>query len=459
MQEISSSSPAPGRLTLLVGCFVTALCALLATVGADADWLAALGRDIAQSGSIPHGVPFAAVSSAGWHNVPVIGELVFHGLQAGLGPRGLALAQVAAVAFCLWLLAADMRRGGIADTPAALVMMLTAFAAAPALLAVRSQLFSLALFPLVLLLVRDEARRPSRRIWLLVPLVAVWSNLHGGVLIGIAVAAAYLLLTRLRRDPLVAVGVLGGMAVALFATPALLSTGAYYRGVMGSVAATHGEGMWAPLSLSSPFDLVFLATAVPLVVLALRSRPALWETVVIVALAVVAVRAGRNEVWLALFLATPAARGLAGSRTWSVPVPRLLAVPVIAALAALAGAGLAKSTTFVGATPELMDTAARYAGPLPILADGPDAERLALAGHRILIGNPLDAFPKREQQLYLDWLAGRPNGDVEANRVCSILVRKGSAPDRRLVHRPAFAPVEYEPHVVLWWRKACIELT
>src|SRR5262249_30309080 len=48
VQFLHPSSRAPARLTLLVGCFVTALCALLATVGADADWLAALGRDVAE---------------------------------------------------------------------------------------------------------------------------------------------------------------------------------------------------------------------------------------------------------------------------------------------------------------------------------------------------------------------------------------------------------------------------
>src|SRR5262249_52767089 len=159
----------------------------------------------------------AAVSSAGWHNVPVLGELVFHGLQASLGTRGLVIAQVAAVVICLWLVALDMRRGGVPDTPAALALMLTAFAAAPALLVVRAQLVSLALFPLLVLLLREEARRPSRRIWLLVPLVALWSNLHGGVLLGAAVACTYLLFSRARQDALTTLGVIGGMALALFA--------------------------------------------------------------------------------------------------------------------------------------------------------------------------------------------------------------------------------------------------
>ena len=112
--ELSRSPFPPARLTVLVGCFVTAICALLATVGADADWLAALGREIAHSWSIPGGVPFAAASSTGWHNVPVLGELVFHALQAVFGTRGLVLAQLAAVVACLWLLSADLRRAAVA---------------------------------------------------------------------------------------------------------------------------------------------------------------------------------------------------------------------------------------------------------------------------------------------------------------------------------------------------------
>jgi len=311
----------PARLTILAAAFVAAACALFATVGADAEWLAALGRDIARSWSIPSGVPFAAASSAGWHNVPVLGELIFHWLEAGLGTRGLLFAQLAAVVVCFWLVSVDMGRARVADQPAALVMMLVAFAATPALLIVRSQLFSLALFPVLLLLLREQARRPSRRVWLVVPLVALWTNLHGGVLLGVAVAGAYLIFARARREPLVAAGVLGGMIAALFVTPALFETANYYRGVVGSVAATDGDGMWRPLSLHAPFDVLFLVVAVPLVLLALRSKPALWEAVVIVGLAVVAVRASRNEVWLALFVAVPAARALTGRRAWG-PVQR-----------------------------------------------------------------------------------------------------------------------------------------
>jgi hypothetical protein len=446
------SPPAPARLTVLVACFVSALCALLATVGADAAWLAALGRDIAQSWSIPGGVPFAALSSAGWHNVPVLGELVFHALEAGLGTRGLVLAQLVAVVACLTLISVDMRRGGVPDAPAALVLILTAFAAAPALLVVRSQLFSLALFPLLLLLLRAESRRPSSRIWLFVPLTALWSNLHGGVLLGVAVAGAYLVFGRSRQQPVVAAAVLAGMALALFATPALVETAAYYRGVLGSRAATHGEGLWQPLSLHAPFDVVFLVVSVPLLALAVRSRPQLWEAVGMAGLAVAAVRSSRNEVWLVLFVALPAARGLAGSRPWRATLPPLAAGVTVGLLAAVAMAGLVRTPTSSGATPALLEEAARAAGGTPILADGVDAEQLAVAGRRILIGNPLDAFPLREQQRYLDWLAGRPGGDVELSRVRVAVVGAGSAGQRRLAARRDFRELARDKRAVLYVR-------
>jgi len=452
MDPMRPSPSAPARLTVLVGCFVTAFCALLATVGADADWLAALGRDVARSWSIPGDVPFAQAASGGWHNVPVLGELVFHGLQASLGTRGLVVAQVVAVAICLWLVSVDLRRAQVPDAPAALVLIMVAFAAAPALLVVRSQLFSLALFPALFLLLREEERRPSRRIWLLVPLVALWSNLHGGVLLGVALAAVYLVLVRARREPLVAGGVLAGSVLALFATPALGQTAAYYLGVLGSRAAKNGEGLWQPLSLHRPFDVVFVAVIVPLLVLALRSRPRLWETVVLVALAVAAVRSSRNEVWLALFVAVPAARGLAGSRRWRASVPPVAALVAAAALVLLAVVGVVRTPASAGATPDLLRSAARAAGGTPILADGVDAEQLALDGQRILIGNPLDAFSQHEQQLYLDWLAGRPSGDAEATRVRVVVVTRGSPAQRRLAGRGDFREAGHDRRAAFYVR-------
>jgi hypothetical protein len=201
---------------------------------------------------------------------------------------------------------------------------------------------------------------------------------------------------------------------------------------------------------------VFLVVAIPLVVLALRSKPALWEIVVTAGLAVTAVRASRNEVWLALFVAVPAARALAGSRPWRAVVPRRAASALAGLLVLLAIVGFARTPMPAGASPRLLREAARLSGGAPILADGVDAEALALAGGRILIGNPLDAFSLREQRLYLDWLAGRPAGDLEATRVRVIIVTLGSAADRRLAARRGFTAFDRDKGAVLYVRRVVV---
>ena len=89
--------PSPSAAGVL---FIAGTAAALAGVGADARWLVALGRVIIAEGSIPHGVPFASAVSDHWHNVPVAAEVVFDGLHAALGDRGLALAQIVAVCIC-----------------------------------------------------------------------------------------------------------------------------------------------------------------------------------------------------------------------------------------------------------------------------------------------------------------------------------------------------------------------
>ena len=116
------------------------------------------------------------------------------------------------------------------------------------IVAIRGQLFSLPLFAVCVLLLRSETREPSRRIWLLVPLLALWGNLHGAVLTGAAVAGAYLIFERGRKRPGESVAVMAASALALCANPALWNTPAYVLGVMQNEAARQAIGLWAPLS-------------------------------------------------------------------------------------------------------------------------------------------------------------------------------------------------------------------
>ena len=383
-----------------LGC---ALTAVAGTIGADSRWLPALGHDIVARGAIPKGVPFATAPSADWPNVPVLAELIFDGVIAGVGDRGWLLAQLVAVSGALAFLAADARRGGAGDAGTALVILVVVLGALPALLVIRVQLFSLLLFPALAALLRAEARAPSRRVWLVVPLLALWSNLHGAVLVGLAVAATYLVLSRARLQPWRAAALVVSAALAVCATPALDRTPAYYWGVLGNEAARRREGLWAPLSLGSGFDLALLAAGLVLIALALRARPLLWEVVVLAMLVVLTAGTARSGVWLLFFAGPPAAQSL---RLRSDRRP-LAAVLLAAALVVF---GLARGPLSTGAGQRLLDIALREAGETPVLADAVLAEQVALAGGRVWMSNPLDAFAPRDQRLYLDWLDGRPGG-------------------------------------------------
>ena len=441
------------RLSWLAAAAGSALCAAVAEVGADARWLAALGAAITHARHIPSSIPYAAAPSHDWVNVPALGELVFHGLWVLGGERALVFAQAVAVAAMFTLLVRDMRDSEAPDGASSLVLVALPFGAIASLFVVRAQLFSLPLFALTLFLLRSEARVPSRRIWLLVPLVALWSNLHGGVLIGVAVSAVYLGLERARRQPGTALGVLIASCAALFATPGLFHTADYYRGVFHSEPATSGFGLWASLSLDNPLDLVFIALAIPLVWFAVRSRPKLWELACIALLSFAAVHVSRNSIWLLLFVAAPAAVGAGATRVrsargadglvqifaWSVPVVLLVAA-------------LTRTPVQTVAGPHLRAQAATLAAGHAILADDEDAEALALDGHKVWIANPIDAFDERAQDVYLSWLKGARAGDVLLRRHDVVLVQTGSPAQRRVAHMRAFREVAHDAAAALYRR-------
>jgi hypothetical protein len=448
---IARSGPAPVRLaearrilavprswTAVAMSFAVATVAFTGTIGPDARWLDALGRVIVERGHVPRGIPFAGSPSADWQNVPVLAELVFHGLVGGFGERGLLVAQLVAVAAGLWITSRSMRRAGATDAGAALVLVLLVPGGLLALAGIKAQLFSLALFPLVVGLVRNEARRPSRRIWVLPLLVGLWSNLHGAVLVGLGVALAYLVLERMRRRPVESVVLAVASLLAVCATPALARTPQYYSTVLNSEASRAGYGLWAPLSLRSGFDLLLGATALALLLGFLLTRPPLWELAVAAVLAVETVHAARNGVWLLLFVAVRAAAAVPiRSRPHPALVQGLAATLVLGASLALI-----RGPLVAGARDRLVDDAIEVAAGSGILAEPTPAEQIAAAGGRVWISNPLDAFRRVDQRAYLEWLRGRPAGDRLLRNARVVVASSDSPAGRRLGRSPLFRVLE-----------------
>jgi hypothetical protein len=435
-------------LPAMVIAMILAVAALLDTVGADARWLAALGRVIVTRHGIPAGVPFASAPSVHWPNALVLAELLFNGLERGLGDRGLMLAQLLAVGFGLAVLARDALADGATANGTAAALLLAALGALPSLVIDRVQLFSLALFPLLVALLRSEARRPSRRIWLVVGVLALWSNLHGAALVGLLVTLAYLLLHRSRQEPRTAAAVAVAATIALGLTPAFTGALTYYHGVLTNVAAQRGAGLWAPLSLSAPFDDVAILAAIALAWFLRRNRPRLWELAVILGLAALSVQASRSAVWLLLFLVAPAARSIAVRREWGHLIPLTIA----ASLATIAFA-IGRGPLATRADRTLVSRAVTLARGTPVLASDLLGEEVALDGGRILIGNPIDAFSRHDQATYIDWLQGARGGTAAlVPEVRIVLVNRGSATERLMATAPSFAPVAGDRATILYER-------
>ncbi len=438
----SEDVPAPtagtpgGAPTAWIGvAVVTAFAAVISAVAADARWLAALGHAISARGGIPDGVPFADAPTHGWHNVPVLAELIFGGLDSLGGARGLQVAQVACVSIACCLVARDARRLGAGDRSIVIVLIAVIPAAFAAIVAIRAQMFSLALFPALAVLLRAEARRPSRLIWLVPPLLAVWSNLHGAALTGLAVAGAYLLFARARRDPLVAGGVLVASLAALCLTPALLDTPAYYASVLDGEAARQGIGLWAPFSFSSGPDLATLVCLALGVWPLIRARPRMWELVALAGLSVLAARTARGGVWVVLLAAPLVARGLPWRALRRSPVVPLALI----ACGVLLVFGIARGPLNTAATPRMLARALADARGTAVIADSTLAEQIVLGGGRVWVANPIDAFSRSDQRLWIAWLEGDPAGDAILTHVPRVaFVSRNGPAARRLAGDPRF---------------------
>lgn len=435
------------RLTLAAIAVTSGLVALVARPAADCLWLAALGRTIAHEGRIPKGVPYAAAVSHGWVNVPVISEILFAALWRIPGGRGLALAQVVAVATGLTFLALAARRTGASDAPTATVLVLVTLGSLPAFVPIRAQLFSLMMFPLLLLLLYRQSARPTRAIWLLVPLLALWSSLHGAVFVGALVAGSYLVLDRTRHSVVESCLLLTTVPVSICLTPALQHTPSYYRDVFENEAARRGYGLWAGLRLET-FDALLVVAAVVLAVAAKRAGLMRWEAFALVSTGLLTVFAARGGVWLLMVAAIPAARGMSRFRTVvGVRVPGFAVVFAVL----LAVIGMAHRTDVQRGTEPLVADAIRLSANRPILAEPLLAEEIAVARGRVWIANPIDAFDHADQRAWLDWLQGRA-GTVLDRSGPYVLTARGSVADHTMARLATFRPVARDAQAVLYVR-------
>ncbi|NHA69165.1 hypothetical protein [Phycicoccus flavus] len=407
MEDPEHRTRGPWVATSAVLLWVAALAALV-ILGADLMWVVSFGDAVRADGTVPAQVPNLVAPQADWPNPVVLAELL---LSCGhsLGRAGLAGLHLLIVAATLLVVVGDGRRAGGRDVRLAVAVSLLVAGASATLVVVRFPSLSLLPFVVLVALLRAWDRGHRRALWLVPPLMVLWGNLHGAVLVGLAVLGVFVLAAG-RRDLLLRVGAGLLSLLALVATSAGLRTPEYYVSALGNEAAARGTDLWSRPSLTHPLDVVLLLAALLLLLGAARSLR-LWEWLVVAGLVVGTASAARHGVWLLLFLA-PVASVAAGTRLresgrWFRPTPRAVLSSALAGTVALGGVGtiLDQRAEWIGPPGEsLVPILRQAAGDGTVLAVEPAAETFAQQGLQVWVANPIDAFDGPTQVRFLDFL-------------------------------------------------------
>jgi hypothetical protein len=414
----------------------------------------AAGREVAHHG-LP-GFERLTLGAAGHHWVDqqwLAQWLLFHAWQAG-GDAGAALLAAALTAGGFALLTALLLSRG--TTPGrALEWSVLAFAVALPDTGVRAQAFAYPLFvALVWLLLRD-LERPGSPIGLLpaIALLVVWANLHGSVLLGAALAAAYCAWQAVRRfgaerRASVLYAAVGAAALASpFATPYGLDTLSYYRAVLANPAIRSFSSEWQPARPTTVAALGFFVLVAMLALVLWRSlhggvRPDPVLLTATVALCIAGFYALRWEAWAAIvgvvFGSDLLVQRKASPRTRPARVRAALVLGLIFVLGSSVALSTQPESRFDSQGPVgAMRAAATYAAAHPrtaILTDDSSADALLwahpeLAG-RVGFDDRLEIYSRPAVRRWADFIRGNrgllPSG-------YGIVV--AGAANRRLVRR------------------------
>ncbi len=344
------------------------------SVGGDAFFCLLFGRDVLERG-LPHVNDMTTLGYGGWWiDAQWLAHLIFYGVyRVGGFPLCLVLVttlEALGLAAASW---AAVRAG--ASSVRVFMGTLAALTLLPSFTVMRAQAFAWPLLGLVLWLVVDDDRRPSRRLWWAVPLIALWTNLHGSALVGAGVVGLAALRTAIARPAQrlerLALGAVAG--AASLASPYWLPP---YWWKMTTDAGPFVE--WeAPTLLDDPQHVLLGALVLGGVAWRLRKLRTL-DALLLVVLALLGLRAVRYGLLLAFALAA-----LGPGLLEAVIGPRSFAPRRVAPVVAFAGALFLGGVAFGAA---VLDE--RLAEKFP-----PEVARLPFEGGNVLA-----------TETYGDWL-------------------------------------------------------
>jgi hypothetical protein len=247
-----------GLVLTVVGFFLTILAAATPYFVQPDSWLTFLGgREIAASG-IPHRDPLALMSHGReWIDQQWLAQLFTYRLEStfGLGATIVLYSVLVAVPFVY------VCRFARLSASARSVSMFAVLALPCSFCALRAQAFAYLFFPPLLALLCLESRRATRRVWLALPLLVVWANVHGSVLVAAALVVLLGLSDVVEGRRRRGAGLAAGAVASVFATPYGLSLLGYYHSTIGNPLFKQYISEWAPPTFPSWAGVPFFVIA------------------------------------------------------------------------------------------------------------------------------------------------------------------------------------------------------
>ena len=154
---------------------------------ADVGWHIRTGEYILDHAKVPTQDLYSfSKAGAPWYAWEWLSDVIDGGLHRMFGLKGVVLLAALTISLFATTLVRRMVWRGSNMFIAMLIALLGVGASTIHFLA-RPHVFTLLLLSTSVWMIEVDRERPSRRIWLLVPMIAVWTNLHGGFLALIAV--------------------------------------------------------------------------------------------------------------------------------------------------------------------------------------------------------------------------------------------------------------------------------
>jgi hypothetical protein len=297
------------------------LSAYLADLFVQSDtWLALVGGRQVWRDGLPHHDTLTIWSrGATWVDQQWLGQLAFYAVHALGGLRLLLFVHAALLVAAFALALGFARRSGASSRSVGLIGIVALLVALPNS-TVRTQAFAYVFFVVLFWLLAADVRAPSRRVFLAVPLLILWANVHGSAALGAALVILWGVAELIRagrrqgawdsRRRAIALAV--AAPLCLLASPYGLALVGYYHGILGSSSFRGLVSEWHPTVLPDQALFFFLALGGLWLAARKPGRLSLFEHLALVFTLVAGIEAVRNNVWFAFVAAMVVPRALDG---------------------------------------------------------------------------------------------------------------------------------------------------